>query len=142
MHIQSDENNDKGSRNIEKLLALYDEMFNQKKPLEAARKYLSPHYIQHNPFLPDTADGTGGAFLKRLESFPNMYVKVHRIIAQGDYTWAHVNFFNIYNNEPEDLGTAGVDIFRFDEDGLILEHWDVLQEIPHPSECANNNGMF
>ena len=142
MHIQCDENNDKGSRNIKKLLALYDEMFNQKNPLEAARKYLSPLYIQHNPFLPDTADGTGGAFLKRLESFPNMHVKVHRVIAQGDYTWAHVNFFNIYNNEPEDLGTAGVDIFRFDEDGLILEHWDVLQEVPLASDSANNNSMF
>jgi predicted SnoaL-like aldol condensation-catalyzing enzyme len=142
MHTLFDEKNEKNARNVQNLIALYDEMFNQKKPLEAARKYLSPNYIQHNPFLPDTADGTGGAFEKRLKSFPKMRVEVHRIIAHGDYTWAHVNFFNIYNNDPNDLGTAGIDIFKFDENGLILEHWDVLQEVVHPSKSANLNGMF
>ncbi|AMW78183.1 hypothetical protein AMD27_04260 [Acinetobacter sp. TGL-Y2] len=142
MDILYDQNNQQAAQNAQILLALYDEMFNQKKPLEAARKYLSPDYIQHNPFLPDTADGTGGAFQERLKSFPNMRVRVHRIISHGDYTWAHVNFFNIYNNDSHDLGTAGVDIFRFDANGLILEHWDVLQAVALPAECANSNGMF
>lgn len=142
MLILSDPKNPKASRNIQILIQLYNEMFNEKQPLKSALKYLAEDYIQHNPFLPDRADGTGSAFEQRLKNFPNMSVTVHRVIAQDDYVWAHVNFFNIYNNEADDLGTAGVDIFKFDENGLILEHWDVLQTVPQQSESLNRNGMF
>lgn len=137
-----DPQNDKSLRNIQILTQLYDEMFNEKQPLKSALKYLAPDYIQHNPFLPDRAEGTGHTFEERVKKFSQMRVKIHRMIAQDDYVWAHVNFINVYNNDPDDLGTAGVDIFKFDEDGLILEHWDVLQTIPHQSKSSNNNGMF
>ena len=41
---------------------------------------------------------------------------------------------------PKDLGYAGIDIFRFDDAGKIVEHWDVLQVVPDKAE--NDNGMF
>ena len=41
---------------------------------------------------------------------------------------------------PDDKDYAGIDIFRFDEDGKIVEHWGVLQVIPDIS--ANENSMF
>ncbi|MEU2200630.1 nuclear transport factor 2 family protein [Isoptericola sp. NPDC019482] len=129
-------------RNKDLLLALYDEMINGKEPLKAVRKYLVPEYVQHNPRLATTADGTGEAFEQRVLSNPDLRVEVHRVIAVGDYVWAHVNFVNIYSNEPDDRGIAGVDIFKFDVDGKIVEHWDVLQPVVDPAEAANDNGMF
>ncbi|MDR0940234.1 MAG: ester cyclase [Mediterranea sp.] len=129
-------------RNKNTLLALYDEMINGKEPLKAVRKYLVPGYIQHNPNLPTGADGTGLSFENRLKSFPNMSVRVHQVIAVGDYVWAHVNFVNIYSNDPADRGVAGVDIFKFNPKGEITEHWDVLQAVVDPAKAANDNGMF
>jgi hypothetical protein len=55
----------------------------------------------------------------------NLRVMVHRVIASGDWVWAHVNFINLYNDDPNDRGIAGV-----------------LQEVPDPAKAANTNGMF
>jgi predicted SnoaL-like aldol condensation-catalyzing enzyme len=79
-------------------------------------------------------------------------VVVHRIIAVGDYVWAHVNFLNLFNNDPEDTGIAGVDIYKMDADGKCIEHWDTLQLAGDPKNSApwlapnvpraNPHGMF
>ena len=58
-----------------------------------------------------------------------------RSAADGDLVWLHVQS----TNGEEDLGEAVVDIFRV-EDGMIVEHWDVIQTVP--SEAANSNTMF
>lgn len=42
----------------------------------------------------------------------------------------------------DDKGEAVVDIFRFNDDGKIVEHWDVVQPLPKPEEMAQQNGMF
>ena len=64
------------------------------------------------------------------EQGKSLRVLLHRIIASRDWVWAHANFLNLYNEDPNDRGIAGVDNFRFDSDGKIVEHWDVLQEVP------------
>lgn len=79
-------------------------------------------------------------------------VVVHRIIAVGDYVWAHVNFINLFNDDPEDMGIAGVDIYKMDADGKAVEHWDTLQLVGSAKNSApwlalnvaraNANGMF
>ncbi len=101
-----------------------------------------PGYVQHNPLVPDGAAGLAGFFGKMTSDRANLRVVVHRIIAASDYVWAHVNFINLFNDDPKDRGIAGVDIYRMNSDGKAIEHWDVLQEIGDPKKAAHANGMF
>lgn len=113
---------------------LYEKGINQ-KDFEAAAKHLGPRYIQHNP---RAADGAAGfkAFLDFLKAkFPNYRSEIKRVFADGDYVILHVH--NI--PEPGARGAAIVDIFRL-ENGKVVEHWDVRQDIPE--KAANDNTMF
>ena len=105
------------------------------KPKEAVAKHLGSYYRQHNP---GSADGPE-AFINTMkwftQNFPELRLEIKRIIAEDDYVVLHSHL--ILN--PGDRGSAVVEIFRL-ENGKIVEHWDVAQEIPETS--ANNNTMF
>ncbi|MCR9066334.1 MAG: nuclear transport factor 2 family protein [Cytophagales bacterium] len=133
--------NTKSVRNMNTAIALYDEMINKHNAMEAVNKYLVPEYIQHNQSIGTGAEALGQAFGYVGHRHPSSRVEIHRIIAAGDYVWSHVIFFNLNNDAPSDRGTAGVDILKFNEEGKIIEHWDVLQEIIDPSTAANTNGQ-
>ncbi|HDR6384485.1 TPA: ester cyclase, partial [Bacillus thuringiensis] len=66
---------------------------------------------------------------------PNSSAEIKRVVAEGDTVALHVHC----RTNSQDKGVAIVGIFR-NKDGKIVEHWDVIQEIP--SEAANNNTMF
>jgi predicted SnoaL-like aldol condensation-catalyzing enzyme len=109
--------------------------FNLKKPEEAVSLYLGPTYRQHDP-----GAGDGGApfiaFVKwYLQTYPELHFDIKRIVADGDLVVVHSHL----TLKPGDRGSAVVDIFRL-ENGKIVEHWDVLQEVPEKS--ANTNTMF
>ena len=139
-------------RNKTNVLALYDLMINQKRSEEATAKYVSPSYIQHNPLIPDGSIALGQFFAKVTGERARARVVIHRIIAVGDYVWAHVNFLSLFNDDPHDTGVAGVDIYRMDAEGKAVEHWDTLQLVGTPENSAqlvapnipraNSNGMF
>src|SRR6201997_3930390 len=122
-----DHNDSRAVRNKNNVLALYDLMINTKKSEEGTAKYVSPAYIQHNPLIADGSVALGKFFAQVTRERARARVVVHRIIAVGDYVWAHVNFLNLFNDDPEDTGIAGVDIYRMDIDGKGIEHWDTLQ---------------
>ncbi len=67
--------------------------------------------------------------------YPGKRVDIKRAFAEGDHVILHCH--QIWPDGPE---YAGIDIFRLDADGKVVEHWDVLQEVPANSE--NDNGMF
>ena len=121
-------------KNKKAVAEFYDLAINQKN-FEAAAKFIGPRYVQHNP---NAADGPEGlkAFLAFLrEKFPDYHSDIKRIFADGDYVILHVH--NVPT--PGARGNAIVDIFKL-ENGKIVEHWDVRQEIPEKS--ANSNTMF
>jgi len=112
----------------------YDLAINQKN-FEAAAKFLGPRYVQHNPRAADGPEGLK-AFLAFLRAkLPDYHSDIKRVFADGDYVILHVH--NVPT--PGSRGNAIVDIFKL-ENGKIVEHWDVRQEIPEQS--ANSNTMF
>jgi len=120
--------------NKKAVLEFYEKAINQ-KDFEAASAYLGPRYVQHNP---NAADGPEGlkAFLAFLrDKAPRYHSDIKRVFADGDFVILHVH----NKREPDALGTAIVDIFKL-ENGKIVEHWDVRQDIPE--KTANPNGMF
>jgi predicted SnoaL-like aldol condensation-catalyzing enzyme len=120
--------------NKKTVLEFYEAGLN-KKDFEAASKYFGPKYIQHNPGAPDGIEGfkTFVNFLRG--KFPNSHSEIKKVFADGDYVILHVQAVR----EPGTLGRAIVDIFRL-ENGKIVEHWDVAQDIPE--KMPHNNGMF
>jgi predicted SnoaL-like aldol condensation-catalyzing enzyme len=152
MIVLVDPKDSRAVRNKDNVLALYDLMINRKKSEEAAAKFISPVYVQHNPLIPDGPEALGKYFGEITRQRPKARVVVHRIVAIGDYVLAHVNFLNLFNDDPEDTGVAGVDIYKMDADGKAIEHWDTLQLVGDPKNAApwvapnvpraNPNGMF
>jgi predicted SnoaL-like aldol condensation-catalyzing enzyme len=139
-------------RNKDNVLELYELMINTKRSEEGTAKHLRPTYIQHNPLIADGSIALGQFFGKITRERARARVVVHKIIAVGDYVWAHVNFLNLFNDDPNDTGIAGVDIYKMDADGKAIEHWDALQVVGDPKNSApllgpnipraNANGMF
>ena len=110
----------------------YELAFNGKEPEQAVEKYVGPEYIQHNPQAPDGPD----AFIGFVRAFPEAHVDIRQVLAEGDMVATH----SLLKFTPDDKGTVAVDFFRVDDNGKIVEHWDVLQ--PFPEESANSHPMF
>ncbi|PSJ22607.1 hypothetical protein CVH10_05840 [Halomonas sp. ND22Bw] len=112
----------------------YNQFFNEHETVESA-SVIAEDYIQHNPGVPDGKAPFVDYFAGYFQDNPDYQSEIVRSAADGDLVWLHVHS----TNGEEDLGEAVVDIFRV-EDGMIVEHWDVIQ--PVPEESANENTMF
>ncbi|HEX9511515.1 MAG TPA: nuclear transport factor 2 family protein [Puia sp.] len=118
-------------KNIAIAREAFDKVFNQ-RDFSAFDKYWSPNYIQHSAHIPPGRDG-----LRNLvKSFETVRYEQNMIMADGDYVMCHGRF----------VGLPGpnwivVDIIRF-EDGILAEHWDIIQDEATKESSVSGNPMF
>jgi len=121
------------ARRNKRLIAEYYDLAINKKDFAAARAYIGPYYKQHSTYGADGPEGLRQFVEWAQRELPGLQVDFVRMIADGDFVLMH----NRGNNSP---GTkAVVDIFRL-ENGKVVEHWDVLQDVP--ASARNDNTMF
>ncbi len=109
-----------------------------RREMDKVTNYINPeHYIQHNPAVADGLEGFGAAMQYFAENGLVMeYETLHKVIGEGNFVLT-LSEGKFGKGEP----TAFYDLFRL-EDGLIVEHWDVIETIPPKPERKNDNGKF
>ena len=121
-------------QNKEVVVDFYDTAF-KGNPEKAIADHVGDRYTQHNPQAQDGPDGVI-AFVHWLrEQYPQLRLEIKRVIADGDMVVTHSQL----ELTPDGPAWALADFFRL-EDGKVVEHWDVIQDIPETA--VNANGMF
>jgi predicted SnoaL-like aldol condensation-catalyzing enzyme len=120
-------------QNKQIVLEAFDTLFN-KRDYAAAERFWSPQYIQHSAHI---APGRDGLF-NLVRSAPNtLRYENQLIVAEGDYVIAHGRFSGM--GRP--AAWIAADVVRF-QDGLLKEHWDVLQDEATQADSMSGLPMF
>src|ERR1700733_1766930 len=114
------------------VIEAFETLFNR-RDIEKAKKFWSPDYIQHSALVPAGRDG----LFSTIMNAPEMRYEHQLAVAEGDYVMIHGRFSHI--------GRAAnwivVDICRL-HDGVLVEHWDVIQDEVGEAASAGGHPMF
>ena len=120
-------------RNKTLVLQAFDLLFN-KRDYAAAEKYWSPHYIQHSAHI---APGRDGLFTLIKSIPPTLKYEPGTIVAEGDFVIVHGRFSGF--GAP--VNWIAADIVRI-QNGILVEHWDVIQDEATEEQSKSNAPMF
>jgi predicted SnoaL-like aldol condensation-catalyzing enzyme len=126
-------NQTKQEKNKALVLEAFDTLFN-KRDYEAAERYWSPNYIQHSAHIEPGREGLFN-LIKSLP--PTLKYDSGTIVAEGDFVIVHGRFSNF--GLP--VNWIAADIVRI-EDGILVEHWDVIQDEATKEQSKSGRAMF
>jgi len=115
------------------VLEAFDALFNR-RDYNAAERYWSPNYIQHSAHI---APGREGLFELVKAAPPTLKYEPGLVVAEGDYVILHGRFSGI--GLP--VNWIAADILRI-EDGIFVEHWDVIQDEATAEQSQSKAPMF
>ncbi len=126
---------DKTEENKALAVALIEDVLMGKNPAKITEYISSESYAQHNPYIKDGLAGIVEA-VEALTAQNNMfqYTEIHAVLGEGNFV------LTVSEGQWNGTANAFYDLFRM-EDGMIVEHWDVIQPVPTEG-LANTNGMF
>jgi predicted SnoaL-like aldol condensation-catalyzing enzyme len=106
-------------RNKATVLEAFDALFNR-KDFEGAGRFWAKDYIQHNPLIPNGRE----ALFDYIRSLPaSTRFECQLAVAEGDFVMVHGR----YSDNGFPIPWIVVDILRM-KDGVMVEHWDVIQD--------------
>lgn len=111
-----------------------DLFYTQKRVKDAFDVFVSDDYRQHNPTIGDGPATAVAMLTPKFDGSPDARFEIQRILVDGDLAMVHVKA-----SRPGVPDAAVADIYRF-ESGRIVEHWDVLQQVP--VHAAHDHPMF
>ena len=121
------------SKNKALVLEAFDTLFN-KRDYEAAERYWSPNYIQHSAHIPP---GREGLFNLIKSTPPTLRYESGTVVAEGDFVILHGR----YSGLGLPLNWIVADIVRM-KDGILVEHWDVIQDEATRESSKSGLPMF
>jgi predicted SnoaL-like aldol condensation-catalyzing enzyme len=121
------------SKNKARVLEAFDTLFN-KRDYAAAEKFWSPDYIQHSAHI---APGREGLFDLIKSLAPTLKYEPGTIVAEGDFVIVHGRFSNFGLS----VNWIAADVVRL-QDGMLVEHWDVIQDEATEEQSISKQPMF
>ena len=121
------------STNKALVLEAFDTLFNR-RDYAAAERFWSPHYIQHSAHI---EPGREGLFNLIKSIPPTLKYEPGKIVAEGDYVIVHGRFSGF----GQSVNWIAADILRI-ENGILVEHWDVIQDEATEEQSKSKAPMF